>query len=176
MPIAIMPLSTSLTRRCTLVTASRALSDKSVTAVRISGSRTISKAGYTSTTASFAAQSSSSSDNVDRDRGNGHDGRAVPTSLPERIDARWLASINHRIGKCLAFGATPAQARRGGEIAKQLALNWRELVAGSEGYVTAPGMRSLFKHPVVWGEMVGSIIRPRPGESAIMSCHVMQLR
>lgn len=33
-------------------------------------------------------------------------------------------------------------------------MNWRELLAGGEGYLTERGRRGLWKHPVAWGDMV----------------------
>jgi hypothetical protein len=35
-----------------------------------------------------------------------------------------------------------------------LARDWRELIAGSEGFLTDEKRRSLYQHKVVWGEMV----------------------
>lgn len=56
------------------------------------------------------------------------------------------------------FGCSEEQIREAGKIAEELACNWRELVAGSEGFLTAEGRRGLFRRPVEWGEqdsMVG---------------------
>ncbi|KAI5289715.1 hypothetical protein KEM54_003367 [Ascosphaera aggregata] len=132
-----LPLSAlSLTKRRYLVTVSHALSNKIDDAKAMGRSHSRSRSSVSTTS---------------KGNSNYH---TTADALPERIDARWLSSINHRIGKCLAYGATPSQTRRAGGIARQLAMHWRELVAGSQGYVTTPEMRSLFKHPVVWGEMV----------------------
>lgn len=35
-----------------------------------------------------------------------------------------------------------------------LALEWRELVAGSEGFLTEEGRRGLWRRKTEWGEMV----------------------
>lgn len=40
------------------------------------------------------------------------------------------------------------------EVLQQLARDWRELVAGSEGFLTNDIVRGLFRHNVTWGEMV----------------------
>ncbi|KAF4768534.1 hypothetical protein HAV15_002274 [Penicillium sp. str.  len=64
-----------------------------------------------------------------------------------------------RIGKCMMFGMKPAQIDEGGKILQQLAKEWRELIAGSEGFLTDKKRRSLYRHNVVWGEQG-------------MSCHV----
>lgn len=58
------------------------------------------------------------------------------------------------------FGLKPAQIDEGGKILQQLARDWRELVAGSEGFLTDEKRRSLFRHNVVWGEMVWTGLRP----------------
>jgi hypothetical protein len=52
------------------------------------------------------------------------------------------------------FGLTEPQAKEAGSILQELALNWRELIAGSEGFLTEKGRRGLFRQEVVWGEMV----------------------
>ncbi|KAJ6068583.1 hypothetical protein N7499_010470 [Penicillium canescens] len=73
---------------------------------------------------------------------------------PHTIDPRWLTMIKRRIGKCMMFGLRPDQINEGGQILQQLANDWRELLAGSEGFLTDKKRRSLFKHNVVWGEQV----------------------
>lgn len=54
----------------------------------------------------------------------------------------------------MLFGLQPEQTRVAGDILKQLARDWRELVAGSEGFLTGKDRQGLFRHNVVWGEMV----------------------
>lgn len=76
---------------------------------------------------------------------------------PHTVDPRWLTTIKRRIGKCLMFGLQPAQVDVAGSILQQVARDWRELIAGSEGFLTGETRRSVFRHSVVWGEMV----RPR---------------
>lgn len=73
---------------------------------------------------------------------------------PRTLDPRWLTLIKRRIGKCMMFGLQPAQIDEGGKILNQLAKEWRELIAGSEGFLTDAKRRSLFRHGVVWGEQV----------------------
>ncbi|KAJ5781762.1 uncharacterized protein N7518_010245 [Penicillium psychrosexuale] len=77
-------------------------------------------------------------------------GQNLPDSAP--INPRWLTMTKRRIGKCLMFGMKPAQVDEGGKILQQLAREWRELIAGSEGFLTDKKRRSLFRHNVVWGE------------------------
>lgn len=87
------------------------------------------------------------------------DARAGPSAnapaKPHTIDPRWLTMIKRRIGKCMMFGLKPDQIDEGGKILQQLANDWRELIAGSEGFLTDKKRRSLFRHNVVWGEQVG---------------------
>jgi len=52
------------------------------------------------------------------------------------------------------FGLKPHQVEEAGQILQQLARHWRELIAGSEGFLTDETRRGLFRHNVVWGEMV----------------------
>lgn len=75
------------------------------------------------------------------------------TALPP-VNPRWLSTTKRRIGKCLTFGLRPDQITEAGEISQQLARDWRELVAGSEGFLTSEARRGMFRHNVVWGEMV----------------------
>lgn len=72
------------------------------------------------------------------------------SSLPPR----WLSDVKSRIGKCIMFGISPAQTSEAGSILQEVARDWRELVAGSEGYLTGEGRRGLYRQEVVWGEMV----------------------
>ncbi|KAI0598901.1 thioesterase-like superfamily-domain-containing protein [Biscogniauxia sp. FL1348] len=66
--------------------------------------------------------------------------------------SRWYSDLRARIGKCIAFGCSRAQARRAAAVLGVLAEQWRPLVAGCEGFLTGPG-RGLEDQKVVWGEM-----------------------
>ncbi|KAJ5756355.1 hypothetical protein N7533_005898, partial [Penicillium manginii] len=84
---------------------------------------------------------------------------STPTSAntparPHGIDPRWLTMMKRRVGKCMMFGLKPAQVDDAGKILQQLARDWRELIAGSEGFLTDGKRRGLYRHNVVWGEMV----------------------
>ncbi|KAJ6171180.1 hypothetical protein N7470_000247 [Penicillium chermesinum] len=84
-----------------------------------------------------------------------HDANPSTDTTPARphtIDPRWLTMIKRRVGKCMMFGLKPEQVEEGGKIMQLLARNWRELLAGSEGFLTDEKRRSLFRHNVVWGE------------------------
>jgi hypothetical protein len=51
------------------------------------------------------------------------------------------------------FGMSTAQVQRAGKICNILGKEWRELVAGSEGFLTDQRHAGLLRHNVVWGEM-----------------------
>jgi hypothetical protein len=75
-------------------------------------------------------------------------------SKAQPLDPRWLTLIKRRIGKCLMFGLKPTQVEEAGQILRQIARDWRELIAGSEGFLTGKTRRALFRHSLAWGEMV----------------------
>lgn len=54
------------------------------------------------------------------------------------------------------FGLQPEQTREAGSIVQEIAADWRELIAGSEGFLTSKDRRGLYRQEVVWGEMVYS--------------------
>ncbi|KAH8697749.1 thioesterase-like superfamily-domain-containing protein [Talaromyces proteolyticus] len=77
----------------------------------------------------------------------------ITLSKPHTVDPRWLTIIKRRIGKCLMFGLQPAQVDEAGLILRRIANDWRELIAGSEGFLTDETRRAVYRHNVVWGEM-----------------------
>ncbi|OJD34749.1 rho guanine nucleotide exchange factor [Diplodia corticola] len=85
------------------------------------------------------------------------------------LSPRWLSDIKSRIGKCITFGLQPEQTDAAGSMLKELARDWRELVAGSEGFLTEKSRRGLYRQEVVWGEMVrhvNNVVYNRYAESA----------
>jgi hypothetical protein len=52
----------------------------------------------------------------------------------------------------MTFGLSPSQTTQAGTILSTLARDWRELVAGSEGWLTSPERRGLHRWPVAWGD------------------------
>ncbi|PGH11645.1 hypothetical protein AJ79_04785 [Helicocarpus griseus UAMH5409] len=84
--------------------------------------------------------------------------RAHPPAAPLRreFDPRWLSTIKGRLGKCLMFGLKPDQFNEAGEILRVIARDWRELTAGSEGFLIGKNRQGLYRHNVVWGEMLTS--------------------
>jgi hypothetical protein len=55
------------------------------------------------------------------------------------------------------FGIDSKQTQEAGSILKEISSDWRELVAGSEGFLTGKEWRGLYRQEVVWGEMVREI-------------------
>ncbi|KAL4792531.1 thioesterase-like superfamily-domain-containing protein [Aspergillus venezuelensis] len=74
---------------------------------------------------------------------------------PHGIDPRWLTMTKRRVGRCMMFGLKPHQITEAGDIMQQIARDWRELIAGSEGYLTDATRRGLYRQNVAWGEMHG---------------------
>ena len=91
-----------------------------------------------------------------------HTGRSISSNSidhassksPTALDPKWLSDVKARVGKCIFFGlSTTDQFDQARKILHQVACDWRELVAGSEGYLTSKGRRGLHRQEVVWGEM-----------------------
>jgi hypothetical protein len=81
--------------------------------------------------------------------------RFQSTAATAALSPRWLSDVRARIGKCIMFGIDGAQVREAASILQEISTDWRELVAGSEGYLTGKEWRGLYRQEVVWGEMVG---------------------
>ena len=73
------------------------------------------------------------------------------------LPPRWLSDLKQRIGKCIIFGLNQEQVDEAGSIMKIVANDWRELLAGSEGFLTGRGRAGFVVREVVWGEMVSSV-------------------
>jgi hypothetical protein len=85
------------------------------------------------------------------------------SSTPElKLSPRWLSETKARLGKCIIFGMNAAQVQRAGEVLTVLGREWRELSAGSEGFLTGVGREGLRGQKVVWGEMDSMVGLPRP--------------
>jgi len=80
-------------------------------------------------------------------------------SVTTALDPRWLSHVKRRIGKCITFGMKPPQVATAGAILAEIVRDWRELVAGSEGFLTSTSRRGLYRHQVVWGDM-DSMVSP----------------
>jgi hypothetical protein len=69
------------------------------------------------------------------------------------------------------FGLSIQPSQTAGSILKILASEWRDLVAGREGFLVSPNRAGLLRHGVVWGEMdsmghVNNVMYVRYAESA----------
>lgn len=76
--------------------------------------------------------------------------------ITAHLGPRWLSDLKKRIGRCINFGIDAEKMREAGVILACLAKDWRELVAGSEGFLTSPDRRGLYRQGVVWGEQVNT--------------------
>lgn len=79
-------------------------------------------------------------------------------AIPEAPPSRWIADLRARIGRCLTFGCNDQQITQAAEVLRAIATEWKELLAGSEGYLTG-GRRGLDGREVHWGEM-DTFVRP----------------
>ncbi|KAF2758125.1 hypothetical protein EJ05DRAFT_500644 [Pseudovirgaria hyperparasitica] len=68
-------------------------------------------------------------------------------------DPRWLSSMKARLGYCITFGINEAQTLRAGAILKELTTDWRDFLAGGEGFLTQKGRRGLWRHEIFWGHV-----------------------
>lgn len=79
--------------------------------------------------------------------------RHDPPPEPAKPSARWLSQTKERIGKCIIFGMDASQTQRAGTVLRALGEEWRELVAGREGFLTDRKRAGMLRHRVAWGEM-----------------------
>ncbi|KAF2233689.1 hypothetical protein EV356DRAFT_503197 [Viridothelium virens] len=85
----------------------------------------------------------------------------------ESTNPRWLPDLHTRIGRCIQFGLGNRQVQQAGKILGELNHNWREFIAGSQGFLTDKNHRGLYRQEVVWGEM-DSMVRS-PGRPPTLS-------
>lgn len=77
---------------------------------------------------------------------------STETPATATLSPRWLSDVKLRIGKCVTFGLQPEQKTEAAAILDEICRDWRELLAGSEGFLTGPQRRGLFRRRVIWGE------------------------
>jgi YbgC/YbaW family acyl-CoA thioester hydrolase len=75
-----------------------------------------------------------------------------PSSENIAVSPRWLTDLKARIGKCITFGMPPALVDEASTVLRELGTNWRDLVAGSEGFLTDPRRAGLHRVPIQWGD------------------------
>lgn len=80
------------------------------------------------------------------------EGTLTRRQLPPPPPSRWITDLRERLGKCLIFGCDNQQVSRAAAVLRALALEWKDLLAGSEGFLTG-GRRGLDGREVAWGEM-----------------------
>lgn len=68
--------------------------------------------------------------------------------------ARALSDLKTRVAKCIMFGLPPSQIDEAGDILRYATRQWKDLVAGSEGFITREGWPGLEGMDVAWGDMV----------------------
>lgn len=75
------------------------------------------------------------------------------TEEPEfAVSPRWLSDTKTRIGKCITFGMSGPLVDEAGKVLQVLGTDWRNLVAGSEGFLTDKDRAGLHRQSIVWGE------------------------
>lgn len=84
---------------------------------------------------------------------------STTSQSPSSNNALWLSETKSRLGKLFFHGTTAEEVKEASVILKDLTKNWREYVAASEGFLTGEKWRGLYKHNVVWGDMV---LQPPP--------------
>ena len=62
----------------------------------------------------------------------------------------FLSDLKQRLGKCILFGLNEEQTKEAGRIAKTLAQEWVEMMAGYEGFSVDPKSNEKIR----WGDMV----------------------
>ncbi|KAF2444453.1 Thioesterase/thiol ester dehydrase-isomerase [Karstenula rhodostoma CBS 690.94] len=106
-----------------------------------------------------------------------HAPRQHSTSAPSKdaataaLSPRWLSDLKTRVGQCIAFGISREQVKEAGDILHNVNFNWKDLVAGSEGFLTGKHRWGLHRQQVAWGEMdsmghVNNVTYNRWAESA----------
>lgn len=85
------------------------------------------------------------------------------------LSPKWLSDTKLRIGKCLTFGMNAEQVQQAAKICKILGQEWKELLAGSEGFLTDEKRAGLLGHRVSWGELDSMVSLPIYGEELVLT-------
>ena len=85
-------------------------------------------------------------------RNRSTDAPTQPEQTSAPLNPRWLSDVKQRIGNCMKFGLSSQQVEGAGVILQEIARDWRELVAGSDGFLTSPHRRTVHRRRIVWGE------------------------
>ncbi|KAF2743665.1 hypothetical protein M011DRAFT_410214 [Sporormia fimetaria CBS 119925] len=95
-----------------------------------------------------------------------------PETPTSRLNPRILSELKSRIGKCISFGLNKEQTNEACSMLEEMALDWRGMLVGSEGFLTSKDRIGLYRQEVVWGEMdamcghVNNVVYNRYAESA----------
>jgi hypothetical protein len=92
---------------------------------------------------------------------------STETPATATLSPRWLSDVKQRIGKCILFGLQPEQKTEAAAILEEICRDWRELLAGSEGFLTSPQRRGLFRRRVIWGEQDAMVCLSTPAPRGI---------
>ena len=90
------------------------------------------------------------------------------TRLPPPPPSRWISDLRSRVGKCIVFGCSNQQVSRASAVLRALAVEWKDLLAGSEGFLSG-GRRGLDTHSIAWGEM-DSFVSSHPPPYRLCNC------
>lgn len=73
--------------------------------------------------------------------------------MPPATHARFVSEAKARLGKCITFGLNqPSHFTETSNILRNLTTNWRRIIVGREGYITAPERAGLSRHKIAWGD------------------------
>lgn len=78
--------------------------------------------------------------------------KPAESKIPPPPPTRWITELRDRIGKCIIFGCNKEQITRADAVLKALSTEWKELLAGSDGFLSG-GRGGLDNHRIAWGEM-----------------------
>ncbi|KAF1970431.1 hypothetical protein BU23DRAFT_474080 [Bimuria novae-zelandiae CBS 107.79] len=90
---------------------------------------------------------------------------SAPTTAS--LSPRWLSDLKTRIGKCILFGLDGAQTGEAGAILHEVNAHWRDMLAGSEGFLTGKDRWGLYRQQVQWGEMDSMVRRTADAHAGV---------
>lgn len=76
---------------------------------------------------------------------------ASSTPPTASLNPRWLSDVKARLGKCIMFGMNNTQVNQAGLLLEEVARDWKQLMAGSEGYLTNPKRAGITSTLIEWG-------------------------
>lgn len=73
------------------------------------------------------------------------------SSKTANLSSRWLSDLKTRLGKCIQYGMNDNQVNQAGLLLAEVSRDWKELVAGSEGYLTSKKRAGITSTLIEWG-------------------------